>query len=226
MLTACLTLPAAVCGWWWGQDALPVLTNGVVLSANIVLAALLALGAAWGWGRHALAVVANGVVVVAAVVFATLLVDPAAVGALGAETIFVYDEASVALIAFIAHGLPAGTAVLALTPEADFPVGAATIAGRRGSNAFAALACGVIVAEVVGAAVCVGEAACDINCAEAIAVRNKAILAHAAFIAHGLPVVTTILTVTIEADLAVAARPITGVHNRCIGVLGAPPLPV
>ena len=63
--------------------------------------------------------------------------------------------------------------MLALTPEADFPVAAATIAGRRGSNAFAALACGVIVAEVVGAAVCVGEAACDINCTETILHMHK-----------------------------------------------------
>lgn len=66
---------------------MPVLANGVVLSANIVLAALLAVGAAWGRGRHTLAVVANGVVVVATVVFAALLVEPAAVGALGAESI-------------------------------------------------------------------------------------------------------------------------------------------
>ena len=66
---------------------MPVLANGAVLSANIVLAALLALGAAWGRGWHTHAVVANGVVVVAAVVLTTLLIEPAAVGALGAEAI-------------------------------------------------------------------------------------------------------------------------------------------
>lgn len=84
------------------------------------------------------------------------------------DAYLVYNKAYVTLVAFITHWLPAGTAVPALTPETDFTVGAATITCWGSSNAFATLARGVIVAEVVGAAVCVGEAACDINCAEAI----------------------------------------------------------